>query len=75
MAVSALDGRGLERLLVAIAEAFPQAGQNNIFIPYRKSGLLSIHEKGKVYREEHGQDGVTVDAELEIVWAKRVEPG
>ena len=43
------------------------------FIPYRKTGLLSVlHEKGKVLQEEHGQDGVTVDAEIEIVWAKRV---
>ena len=75
VAVSALDGRGLERLLVAIAEALSSRRvRTTFFIPYRKSGLLSlVHEKGKVYREEHGQDGVTVDAELEIVWAKRVE--
>lgn len=75
VAVSALEGRGLEGMLAAMAEVLSCGRiRTTFFIPYRKSGVLSvIHERGKVFQEKHGQDGVSVDAELEIVWAKRVE--
>jgi GTP-binding protein HflX len=74
VAVSALDGRGLDEMLEAVAGVLScRRVRMTFFIPYRKTGLLSVlHEKGKVLQEEHGQDGVTVDAEIEIVWAKRV---
>jgi len=43
-------------------------------VPYHKSRALPIlHEKGRVLREEHGQEGITVEAEIELVWARRVE--
>ena len=75
VAVSALEGHGLEGMLGAIAEVLScRRIRTTFFIPYRKTGVLSmLHEKGKVYREKHGQDGVSVEAELEIVWAKRIE--
>jgi GTP-binding protein HflX len=75
VAVSALEGHGLEGMLAAIAEVLScRRIRTTFFIPYRKTGVLSmLHEKGKVYREKHGQDGVSVEAELEIVWAKRIE--
>ncbi|OPZ71992.1 MAG: GTPase HflX [Firmicutes bacterium ADurb.Bin456] len=74
VAVSALDGRGLDEMLAAVAGVLSRRRVRlTYFIPYGKTGVLSLlHEKGQVLREEHGQDGISVDAELEIVWAERV---
>ncbi|BAF60301.1 GTPase [Pelotomaculum thermopropionicum SI] len=75
VAVSALKGWGMEDLLAAIARALPgRRIKASFFIPYRKSGLLPVlHEKGRVLREEHGNGGITVEAEIDAVWARRVE--
>ncbi|MCL6559900.1 MAG: GTPase HflX, partial [Firmicutes bacterium] len=75
VALSAEMGRGFEDLLGAVARALSSRRIRKTFsIPYRKSGELSVlHEKGKVLREEHGAEGITVEAEIEVVWAKRVE--
>jgi GTP-binding protein HflX len=75
VALSAQKGWGLESLLEAIARAFTSRRvRKTFFIPYHKSGVLPLlHEKGKVLHEEHGEKGVTLDAEIEAVWAKRVE--
>jgi GTP-binding protein HflX len=74
VAVSALDGRGLDEMLAAVAGILSRRRVRlAYFIPYEKTGVLSLlYEKGQVLREEHGQDGISVDAELEIVWAERV---
>lgn len=74
VAVSALDGRGLDEMLAAVAGILSRRRVRlAYFIPYGKTGVLSLlYEKGQVLREEHGQDGISVDAELEIVWAERV---
>lgn len=75
VALSALSGRGLEDLLGAVARALSSRRiRTNFFIPYQKSAALSmLHEKGRVLHEEHGGEGITVEAEIEVVWAKRVE--
>lgn len=75
VALSALQGRGFAELLGALADVL-SAGRvrKSFFIPYQKSGLLSIlHEKGKVLREEHGENGLSVEAEVDLIWAGRVE--
>ncbi len=75
VAVSALEGHGFAGLLEALVFTL-SAGRvrKKFFIPYQKSGLLSIlHEKGNVVREEHGAAGLTVEAEIGIIWAGRVE--
>lgn len=73
--LSALSGRGTPDLLVAVERVLAASRMRaTFFIPYEKSRLLSlVHDKGRVIREEHGAAGVTVEAEIETVWAKRVE--
>jgi len=73
--LSALKGRGFEQLLGVLADVLSAGRIRKIFfIPYQKSGLLSIlHEKGKVLREEHGEKGLSVETEIDLVWAGRVE--
>ena len=75
VALSALKGRGFAELLGALAYALSASRIRKIFfIPYQKSGVLSIlHEKGKVLREEHGEKGLSVEAEIDLIWAGRVE--
>ncbi|MFA4886395.1 MAG: GTPase HflX, partial [Desulfotomaculaceae bacterium] len=75
VALSALKGWGFAELLGALAYALSASRVRKIFfIPYQKSGVLSIlHEKGKVLREEHGEKGLSVEAEIDLIWADRVE--
>ncbi len=73
--MSALSGHGLDDLLVAVGRALSSRRIRTVFfIPYEKGGLLSmLHEKGRVLKEEPGEEGITVEVEIESVWAKRVE--
>jgi len=73
--ISAVSGQGLEDLLAAIARVLSDRRlRANFFIPYKKSSVLALlHEKGRVLKEEHGQEGINVEAEIEAVWAKRAE--
>ncbi|MGI6491189.1 MAG: GTPase HflX [Pelotomaculum sp.] len=73
--VSAVSGQGLEDLLAAVAQILSDRRlRANFFIPYEKSSVLALlHEKGRVLKEEHGQEGISVEAEIEAVWAKRAE--
>lgn len=75
VALSAQKGWGFAELLEDIARAFiSRRLRKTFFIPYHKSRLLTLlHEKGKVMREEHGEKGVTLDVEIEVVWANRVD--
>ncbi len=75
IALSARKGWGFAELLQAIARAFiSRRLRKTFFISYDKSWLLPLlHEKGKVLCEEHGEKGVTLDVEIEAVWADRVQ--
>lgn len=75
VALSAQKRLGFEGLLGSIERAFiSRRLRKTFFVPYGKSGVLPLlHEKGKVLREEHGEKGVTLDVEIEVVWANRVE--
>lgn len=72
--ISAGKGQGMADLLSAVDRLLAaRRMRTSFFIPYKKSGLLALlHDKGRVLHEEHGQDGITVEAEIEVVWAKRV---
>jgi len=73
--ISAISGQDAADLLAAVDRLLAARRVRTTFsIPYKKSGLLVIlHEKGRVLHQEHGQEGITVEAEIEVVWAKRVE--
>lgn len=73
--LSAVSGQGTADLLAAVERILAASRMRaTFFIPYEKSSLLSlVHDQGRVIREEHGDAGVTVEADIETVWAKRVE--
>lgn len=74
VAVSALTGEGLDRLLEAVEKALAGERVRVIFeIPYTKSGLLDIiHQRGKILHKEHGPQGVRLEVEMNRIWADRV---
>ncbi len=73
--VSALTGHGLDRLLEVMAGAAARKRtRRRFFIPFSKAALIPLlFEKGLVTGREDGPEGVTVEVELEEVWASRVE--
>lgn len=73
--ISALTGQGLPELLEEIATALTGRRIRVAFsVPYRHSSVLPlIYDNGQVIKEEHGPEGVTIEAELAPVWAGRVE--
>lgn len=74
VAVSALNGAGLEEMLRGISRLLA-AGRvkDTFFVPYTKSRLLHlIHENGRVVEEKHGPEGVEITAEIGAVWARRI---
>ncbi len=75
VAVSAHTGEGLDNLLGAVEDALGKERVRVTFsIPYDKSSLLdTIHQKGQVLHHEHGQDGISLEVEMDRVWAERIE--
>ncbi|MFZ5652332.1 MAG: GTPase HflX [Bacillota bacterium] len=73
--ISALTGSGLDELLDSIARAAARRRvRRQFFLPFARSGIISvIFERGRVISQEHGPEGVTVEAEMEEVWASRIE--
>ena len=73
--VSALSGYGMVDLLDRIAQvAAVKRVRKRFFLPFDKSGLLPmLHQRGRVLKQDHGPEGITVDVELEEVWASRLE--
>ena len=64
--VSAVSGRGIEDLLVAIDAAMVRYLQPlTVLLPYKRGDLLSMmYERGQVDGEEHTADGVIVHGRL-----------
>ncbi|HEX2952653.1 MAG TPA: GTPase HflX [Bacillota bacterium] len=75
LAISAATGEGVERLLEAIMDALAaQIRREAFLIPFTQSRALAIiHEKGKVLQEEYRPEGIYVEAEIDAIWAGRVQ--
>lgn len=64
--VSAVDGVGIENLLIRIASMVAQKRVNSIFFfPYQRSDLISlVHDKGEVIQREYLEDKVMLKARV-----------
>jgi GTP-binding protein HflX len=73
--VSALTGGGIDRLLERLAAAVERRRvKKRFFLPFDKHGILPLlYEKGMILNREHSPQGITVEVELEEIWARRVE--
>lgn len=67
LAVSALTGENLDRLLEAIDQALANRRRViEVLVPYSDSGWVAwLHERGQVLAEEHTADGTRLRVELE----------
>lgn len=72
--VSALTGAGLEALKAAVADALAGGRTRERFlIPYGHTRLVALaHAHGRVLAERHRADGVEIDVELPVAWARRI---
>ena len=66
VAVSALDGRGIEDLLGAIADALREhTGEVELLIPYDRGHVLDLaHRLGEVITQEHAGNGTALKVRL-----------
>lgn len=73
--ISAKEGTGLDKLLLAIQEALPKSAvRTKLLLPFDKAGLLNtIRINGKVFSEEYTADGVLTDALVDIKIFPQVE--
>lgn len=62
--ISALENRGIDRLLETIARNLPETAKRmTLLLPYDKGGLTAIiRENGKVFSEDYTENGIVVDA-------------
>lgn len=70
--VSAKEGRGLDKLLLALQAALPETARRmKLLLPFSEAGLLAkIRQDGKVFGEEYTADGIKVDALVDIKLVK-----
>ncbi len=75
IAISALRRRWLDQLLEQMVSSLSsRRRQLEVHIPYSRPEIASlIHRKGRVLAQEFDADGVLIRAELDRVWADRVE--
>lgn len=75
IAVSALEGRGLDRLLERIGQQLGAARERlRIEIPYAQASLVDeLHCRGEVEREEYRVEGVLIEALLTEEFVRRLE--
>ncbi len=73
--ISAKEGTGLDKLLLAIQAALPKSAvRTKLLLPFDKAGLLNtIRINGKVFSEEYTADGVLTDALVDIKIFPQVE--
>ncbi len=66
--ISAKEGRGLDKLLLAIQEALPETARRmKLMVPFAQAGLLArIREEGSIFSEEYTAEGIEVDALVDI---------
>ena len=73
--ISAKEGRGLDKLLLALQEALPETARRmNLLVPFKDASLLAaIRRDGKVFSEEFTPDGVKIDALVDVKLVKAAE--
>lgn len=73
--ISAVSGKGLDRLLELAAKNLPESAKRmTIIIPYSDAGFSAqIREKGKVFSEEYTENGILTDALIDIALVTRAE--
>lgn len=73
--ISAKEGTGIDRLLLAIQNALPQSAiRTKLLLPFDKAGLLNtIRIDGKVFSEEYTADGILADALVDVKIFCKVE--
>ena len=73
--ISALNNQGIDELLDALARNLPQTAKRmTLLLPYDKAGLSAqIRERGKVFSEEFTENGVKLDALVDISLIKQAE--
>lgn len=72
--ISALKGEGIEELLEKISKNLPQTSRRmRLLLPYDKAGLTAqIRVNGKVFSEEYTEQGIAVDALVDIMLIKQM---
>lgn len=71
--ISALTGQGIDGLLSAIQEALPVKRKKvSLLIPYDKMNLVSLARNGAVYKEKYCDDGVFLEASVDIETLKEL---
>ena len=73
--ISAKSGQGIERLLELIAKNLPESAKRmKLLVPYSDAGFIAeIRALGKVLSEEYTEDGIAVDALVDITLVSRAE--
>lgn len=72
--ISALNGDGIDELLEAISNALPQNQRRiKLLIPFDKLSSASIVRNGIVHSEEYTENGLMLDATMDIADIKKVE--
>lgn len=74
VAISALHKVGLINLLRLISQRLPEGLVTvRLTVPYAHAGALSrIFDQGRVIRQDYGQDGIRIEAELPRVQAEQL---
>ena len=72
--ISALNNEGIDELLQVISHNLPQTSRRmKLLLPYDKAGLSAqIRNNGKVFSEEYTENGVLLDALVELPLIKQM---
>lgn len=72
--ISALKNEGIDELLKAVAKNLPQTSRRmKLLLPYDRAGLTSlIRENGKVFSEDYTENGIQVDALVDMMSIKQM---
>lgn len=72
--ISALHNTGIDSLLECISRNLPQTSKRmNLLLPYDKGGISAqIRENGKVFSEEYTENGILLDALVDITLISKV---